>query len=158
MKSLQKNGFINYYGLQRFSTSVIPTHSVGLALLKGNWKLAVSLIMRPRPDEPPEANVGRRAWEEKQDAITAMSKIEKRNVAEHQLLRYFKAHGPQNHYNALCEIPRNLRTMYTHAYQSVSLDTQVNCQVLSSDSISGTESLLSGSRSLVLTSLSSAIS
>ncbi|CAG4936418.1 unnamed protein product [Colias eurytheme] len=38
-KQLQDNGFINYYGLQRFgSRSSVPTHVVGLHLLKGNFE------------------------------------------------------------------------------------------------------------------------
>lgn len=36
MKSLQVNGFINYYGLQRFgSVPTIPTHEIGKCLLQG---------------------------------------------------------------------------------------------------------------------------
>jgi tRNA pseudouridine13 synthase len=30
VESLAQNGFINYYGLQRFGTSSIPTHEIGL--------------------------------------------------------------------------------------------------------------------------------
>lgn len=37
MTSLRDNGFINYYGLQRFGTvAAIPTHEIGKALLKGD--------------------------------------------------------------------------------------------------------------------------
>lgn len=38
MKSLRDNGFINYYGLQRFgSVPVIPTHEIGKCLLQGDY-------------------------------------------------------------------------------------------------------------------------
>lgn len=37
MTLLRDNGFINYYGLQRFGTiSSIPTHEIGKCLLQGN--------------------------------------------------------------------------------------------------------------------------
>lgn len=37
MISLRDNGFINYYGLQRFGTiAAIPTHEIGKRLLQGN--------------------------------------------------------------------------------------------------------------------------
>ena len=37
MVSLRDNGFINYYGLQRFGTiAAIPTYEIGKALLQGN--------------------------------------------------------------------------------------------------------------------------
>lgn len=45
---LGKNGFINYYGLQRFGSGSVPTHLVGAALLRGEWKAAVNLILDPR--------------------------------------------------------------------------------------------------------------
>lgn len=36
---LKENGFINYYGLQRFGNNAeIPTHQIGLALLRGEFK------------------------------------------------------------------------------------------------------------------------
>lgn len=39
LQSLKENGFINYYGLQRFgNNSTVPTHQVGLALIKGQFK------------------------------------------------------------------------------------------------------------------------
>ncbi|KAH8740942.1 hypothetical protein FG386_002488 [Cryptosporidium ryanae] len=42
MKTL---GFINYFGLQRFGTSCIPTYKIGISILKKNWKKAFLLIM-----------------------------------------------------------------------------------------------------------------
>lgn len=37
MINFRDNGFINYYGLQRFGTiAAIPTHEIGKALLQGN--------------------------------------------------------------------------------------------------------------------------
>jgi len=38
MTSLRDNGFINYYGLQRFgSVPTIPTHEIGKCLLQGDY-------------------------------------------------------------------------------------------------------------------------
>lgn len=39
MESFKETGFINYYGLQRFGNhAAIPTHRIGLALLKADYK------------------------------------------------------------------------------------------------------------------------
>lgn len=39
LTTLRDQGFINYYGIQRFGNSKeIPTHTVGLELLRGNWE------------------------------------------------------------------------------------------------------------------------
>ena len=44
-----ENGFINYFGMQRFGTLSIPTHVIGIALLNGNWKEAVDLLLMEKP-------------------------------------------------------------------------------------------------------------
>lgn len=43
-EALKTNGFINYFGLQRFGAGA-PTHLVGSALLKGDWSAASDLIL-----------------------------------------------------------------------------------------------------------------
>ncbi|CAE6473498.1 unnamed protein product [Rhizoctonia solani] len=120
MHSLKENGFINYYGMQRFGTSAIPTHSIGLALLRSDWKLATSLLLRPRPGEYPETESGRRAWLEEKDLEKALRLIPRRCVAERCILENYKKHGgtDRNLLGGLSAIPRNLRLMYVHAYQS----------------------------------------
>lgn len=38
LESLRENGFINYYGLQRFGNDKeVPTFDVGIKLMQGNW-------------------------------------------------------------------------------------------------------------------------
>jgi len=41
----RNNGFVNYYGMQRFGTRSIPTHEVGKAIIKEDWAGAVKLIL-----------------------------------------------------------------------------------------------------------------
>lgn len=37
--SLKENGFLNYFGTQRFGTSVVaPTHMIGKAIMQSDWK------------------------------------------------------------------------------------------------------------------------
>jgi tRNA pseudouridine13 synthase len=45
MSSLRERGFINYYGMQRFGTSLVSTHSVGALLLRGLWREACEMIL-----------------------------------------------------------------------------------------------------------------
>ncbi|GKA54093.1 multisubstrate pseudouridine synthase 7 [Tanacetum coccineum] len=47
-EALGKDGFINYFGMQRFGSGSVPTHLIGAKLLKGEWKEAVSMILDPR--------------------------------------------------------------------------------------------------------------
>ncbi|KAF8314759.1 pseudouridine synthase [Clavulina sp. PMI_390] len=120
MQSMKERGFINYYGMQRFGTSPIPTHSIGLALLQSNWKRALDLILRPRPGEAHEAEAGRRAWLEDRDLRRALQLMPRRMVAERAVLEAYvkNFNSDTDMQNALHAIPKNLRTMYVHAYQS----------------------------------------
>lgn len=64
MSTLRERGFINYYGMQRFGTSPIPTHAIGLALLRSDWALATHLILRPRDGEGEDVQLARQVWRE----------------------------------------------------------------------------------------------
>uniref|UniRef100_T1IV34 ENTH domain-containing protein n=1 Tax=Strigamia maritima TaxID=126957 RepID=T1IV34_STRMM len=112
LTNLHKNGFINYYGMQRFGTSTVPTHHIGRALLLGNWKEAIELIMKPRPGENDELTECRKIWWETRDAKTALSKLFKKHIIEAHLLRGLSQNNPNDY------IPRNTRLMYIHSYQS----------------------------------------
>lgn len=45
---VKENGFINYFGMQRFGTGSIPTHSVGIAILKRRWDRVLAMLLLPR--------------------------------------------------------------------------------------------------------------
>ncbi|KAI0322480.1 pseudouridine synthase [Amylostereum chailletii] len=120
MESMKHNGFINYYGMQRFGTASIPTHSIGLALLKSDWHRAISLILCERPGEHPDVATARRAWLQDGDLDRALELMPRRVVAERCILESYKKQKGEtrNALGALSTIPRNLRLMYIHAYQS----------------------------------------
>lgn len=113
MNIIKTKGFINYYGewfghttifrmlilyffcigMQRFGTAAIPTHSIGLALLKSEWQKAVSLILRVRPGEHPDVTAARNAWLIDGDLDRALELLPRRVVAERCLLESFKKQG-----------------------------------------------------------------
>lgn len=69
LNSIKENGFINYYGLQRFGNSAtVPTFVIGKALLQGKWSEAVELIMKPRDGEPEFMAKMRDFWWQTRDA------------------------------------------------------------------------------------------
>lgn len=137
MESLKKNGFINYYGMQRFGTAAIPTHAIGLALLQSDWHKAVDLLLRHRPGEHPDVVAARDAWLVEKDLDKALKLMPRRVVAERCILESYKKQNGETRnamgalstvrkkklIRAFCvhgflQIPRNLRLMYVHAYQS----------------------------------------
>ncbi|XP_042387374.1 multisubstrate pseudouridine synthase 7-like isoform X1 [Zingiber officinale] len=115
--SLWRNGFINYYGLQRFGSGSVPTHLVGAALLKGEWKTAASLILDPREGERPIVREAREYYKEHGDVDLTLKKLPRHLVAERSILQCLKKF-PGNYLQALKTIPRTLRMMYVHSYQS----------------------------------------
>lgn len=77
-------------GMQRFGTACIPTHTIGLALLKGDWHRAVNLILRVRPGEHPDVVAARNAWLVDGDLDKALEMMPRRVVAERCLLESYK--------------------------------------------------------------------
>ncbi|KAG0250484.1 multisubstrate pseudouridine synthase 7 [Mortierella polycephala] len=119
MASLKYKGFVNYFGMQRFGTGSVGTHEVGSAILHGKWDAVVDLIMKPRLGEGPDLERARKHWAEHKDPKEALKLFPKRWVAEYQILWSFQKTGHQRApFEALNNVPRNLRLMYVHAYQS----------------------------------------
>ncbi|GAA5917096.1 hypothetical protein JCM6882_009496, partial [Rhodosporidiobolus microsporus] len=115
--SLRTHGFLNYYGMQRFGTAPVPTHVVGLALLRSEWQLATDLILSPREGEQQDLHAARMLWWEgkREEAAKVMPR---RAVAEKAVMdAYIRSNGA-DHLGALSAISKNLRMMYVHAWQS----------------------------------------
>ncbi|XP_060218149.1 LOW QUALITY PROTEIN: multisubstrate pseudouridine synthase 7 [Lycium barbarum] len=115
--ALGKHGFINYFGLQRFGSSSVPTHLIGAALLRGEWKAALSLILDPREGEKNAISTVREYYKESGDIDGTLRQLPRYLVAEKAILQCLKK-SPGNYLQALKAIPRTLRMMYVHSYQS----------------------------------------
>ncbi|KAJ2055813.1 multisubstrate pseudouridine synthase 7 [Coemansia sp. S146] len=120
LEGIRRTGFINYYGMQRFGTQSISSHSVGIAVLKADWQAATELILKPRPGDRKEVRKAREVWSETRDARAALELMpQKAALAEHSVLQVFSRKGNENNAaSAFAAVPRNLRLMYVHAYQS----------------------------------------
>ncbi|KAK8844588.1 hypothetical protein IAR55_006435 [Kwoniella newhampshirensis] len=119
LTSVRDRGFINFYGMQRFGTSSMPTHITGLMILRSKWSQAVDSLLGLREGEHPDCTVARLAWLEDGDYMKALELMPRRGVAERCIWEHWKKMGrTEDKLGALACIPRNLRTMYVHAYQS----------------------------------------
>jgi len=140
MESMKTRGFVNYYGMQRFGTAAVSSHSVGLHLLKGEWKEACEAILSRRPGEHPDGDAARRAYWERNDLQEALKLMPRRNTAERAIWEFWARPNQEigNYFGGLLavstsrvqdeacpglmcvpvQIPRNLRLIYVHAYQS----------------------------------------
>ena len=135
IKNLSERGFINYYGLQRFGTFSTSTSEVGIRMLQGDFKAAVDAILHFAPGsltaaQDPTSTTDRvsRDDQARAYAIHTFNTTGRANLydmprkfsAETNIIRHLTKKGQNNDYlGALHNIPRNLRLMYVHAYQSM---------------------------------------
>ncbi|VEU21078.1 DEKNAAC102017 [Brettanomyces naardenensis] len=126
LESLKEIGFVNYYGLQRFGTFSVSTHQVGKEILNGHWKDAGELILSEQEVVVPSSRDARKIWKQTKDAKLALKRMPRKCSAEFSLLSRLDRSEKESdgeysegaYFNAIMGIPRNLRIMYAHSYQS----------------------------------------
>ena len=96
MNLLKKNGFINYYGMQRFGTSLVSTHSVGALLLNGQWKGACEAILDVKAGGMNDSFEARELYA-KGDIEGAFGKMPRSCTAERAILSVLKTNA--KHYS-----------------------------------------------------------
>ena len=86
------NGFVNYFGLQRFGRDAeVPTHAVGAAMLRRDWMGALLLVLAPTaPGLSPPARAALEAFAANRDARASLRLLPARKCATpRQLLRAY---------------------------------------------------------------------
>ncbi|XP_021517118.1 pseudouridylate synthase 7 homolog isoform X2 [Meriones unguiculatus] len=130
MQSLKETGFINYYGMQRFGTTAVPTYQVGRAILQNSWTEVMDLILKPRSGAEKGYLVKcREEWAKTKDPASALKKLPVKRCVEGQLLRGLSKYGMKNIVSAFGIIPRNNRLMYIHSYQSYVWNNMVSKRI-----------------------------
>ncbi|CAI7599787.1 unnamed protein product [Penicillium glandicola] len=135
LKNLYQRGYFNYYGLQRFGTFATRTDAVGVKMLQGEFKAACDAILHYTPESLQAAMEGKMSTanistDDKDRAMAinifqtggsvndALQKMPRKFSAENNLIRHL-GRSQKDYLGALQTIPRNLRLMYVHAYQSL---------------------------------------
>lgn len=123
--TLQTNGFINYFGTQRFGNNIdSPTHQIGLAILLKDYEKAVNLILSPRETHNEDERKARENWinfknpEQSLQEFPAFCVIFIQYLEKTILTGMFKAGSNAAFLNGIMALARNSRLLYVHAYQS----------------------------------------
>ena len=120
LAALDATGFINYFGLQRFGNSeAFATHRLGIGLLKNDYQQVLEMILAPREGERPDERAVRDVWTSTQDAAAALKILPRHMSVERSVLEGIARHGKTDAQACLMRIPRSLRSMYLHAFQSL---------------------------------------
>lgn len=134
LRNLRQRGYFNYYGLQRFGTFATRTDTVGVKMLQGDFKSACDAILHFSPHVLAAAQAGEESavlvssddraraeaihlFQSGDRTAEALDKMPRKFNAETCLVRHL-SRSKNDYFGALHTIPRNLRLMYIHAYQS----------------------------------------
>jgi tRNA pseudouridine13 synthase len=111
-------GFPNYFGIQRFGAVRPITHLVGKHMIMGEPELAVKEFLCTTGElEGEAATKARLEFTDSWDIARALIDFPKILSFEKVLLNHLLKH-PEDYKGALSQLPRNLLTMFVHAYQS----------------------------------------
>jgi tRNA pseudouridine13 synthase len=145
VKDFSEKGFINYYGLQRFGSFAASTDAIGIKLLQGDLKGAVedildysevALAAANSTEENPAVLVSQddkarakalHLWKVDKNGSEALRILPRKFSAERNIIQHLNSKNSrtgkhdrlEDWQGALMTIPRNLRLMYVHAYQSL---------------------------------------
>ncbi len=125
LSKLEKVGVPNYYGWQRFGKNRPNTHRVGEYIVQNDIKGAVdSYIGNPYPKEKDHIKSARQYYdegelEEAYESMPAGMRYEKMMLRELMKQKRKKGELNENSYKiALESLPKPLKRMFVHAYQS----------------------------------------
>ncbi|CAH8482580.1 unnamed protein product [Schistosoma turkestanicum] len=115
VETWKSTGFINYYGLQRFGhSSKSKSFEVGKFLIRSKWADAIDLILKPTYADLPFLRKVKEKFLQSGDAKGCADECPV--GIEKTLLLGIAKYGKT--LNAIQMLPRSLRQLYVHSYQS----------------------------------------
>lgn len=116
-EELSEKGTPNFFGLQRFGSVRFITHEVGKLILQGNYEEAFWVyVAKPFEGENETVRKIRQELWEMRDAKFGLREFPKHLRYERLLLQ--KLREGKKEEEALLSLPKNLKMMFVHAYQS----------------------------------------
>lgn len=120
VESCRNNGFINYFGMQRFGNTGC-NHKVGKYLLSQDYKSAVETVLMPNKNQKNDVFMATTHFEATADARSSFHKLRySKRGSEGLILDYLCKHpkNKNNFFGAFNELAQNTKSLYLHSYQS----------------------------------------
>ena len=114
-RAVSEGGVVpNFYGPQRFGSARPVTHLVGREIVKGNYEEAVRTFVG-YPGQDRFADI-RREYYNNPDPGEGLKNFPESLDLEREVMKYLLTH-PDDYSGAIKVLPRNLVSMFVHAYQ-----------------------------------------
>lgn len=118
INGIKKNGFINYFGEQRFGTkNRFRTHDTGKFLLLKQFKEALFSVLNA-DDSDKEKDQIINKFENDQNVKDCLKNLDRRRYFIERKLVNGMFRDSKNYLNAFLGLEKVMRNMYIHAYQS----------------------------------------
>ncbi|TMW60274.1 hypothetical protein Poli38472_000316 [Pythium oligandrum] len=117
VRQWETRGFINFFGIHRFGNSSTPSHLIGRAVLRKDFKLAVLLLLRPQDGEASKIREAREHFRQHKDVAAALRMFPPFLIPERAVLEGLLQHGMEANEIAFRNIAAHLRTAYVESYQ-----------------------------------------
>ncbi|MFO7792575.1 MAG: tRNA pseudouridine(13) synthase TruD [Candidatus Saliniplasma sp.] len=123
---LDEGGFPNWFGIQRFGALRPITHEVGRYIIKSDFEKAVKIyIANPIEGENEVCKKAREYLEKTWDYEGALEMYPQNLHFERSMIKHL-IKNPEDYVGSLKKLPRNLRMMFVHAYQSYLFNRMVS--------------------------------
>lgn len=117
LEEIVEKGIPNFFGLQRFGSIRFITQEVGKHILRGDFESAFWIyVAKPFHKENEEVRKIREELWETRDVKRGLQELPEYLRYERNLLQKLQETGSEE--KALCSLPKSLKMMFTHAYQS----------------------------------------
>jgi tRNA pseudouridine13 synthase len=123
VEAVKQSGFLNYFGMQRFGNGTVPTHMIGVLILKGEWLRICQLLLDPDKDEQEPVRTAKQIYRDTKDPREALKRLPKSAQIEKALFEHMaRSPSPADHFKdphkLFSKVDRRQRMLYVHAYQS----------------------------------------
>ncbi|CAM9309633.1 unnamed protein product, partial [Pylaiella littoralis] len=117
-RRIRDEGFVNFFGEQRFGRDGTNNLEVGLLLLRSEWAQAIDRVMAPHPADNPMVAQAKEAFFRGDDYDHAMSLLPRTAFVERKIMKALRDVG-SDPLRAMLELPRELCLLFVQAYQSL---------------------------------------